>query len=944
MKIIKPTLITIAIAATIGLVGCQTTSAPIANTAQATQYQPLPVRQDIFQYWLDNGMQVILQPRKIPGVEMRLLVHSGSLQETDQQRGLAHFVEHMAFKGTTNFPNSQSFKTLEAQGINLGSHVNAVTSYNSTTYKLSLPHSNPKTTHLGLNILSDWASEISFNPEDFNREREVIVEEWRLRQGVGARINEQLESLRYEGSRLAERNAIGTIDVIRNAPVEEAVAYYKKWYQPQRMTLVISGMFDNFEVRRSIETLFANKAKGDTPADPLQWQQFTSHSELKTATVFDPENSRRFMQLLLQRDIDVPLNTVEGQWQETLDTLWLSVLNQRLAILVANGKLKSAQAIKQSHLLSKTRLQYLIVAHPFNDQYQAAFEQVSTELQRLAKQPISAEELATAKEQTHSKIEQQAKYHTRYGNQYLADQLVQADSYDLPMMDKPQQLALTEAFLASLTAQDIQQAVAARLNVASPKLALVGPDSDAKSVDIDQFITKWQEIRQSAPPAFTMTEPKISIDIKPAAKGNIISSASIDSSNDQEINEYQLSNGMKVVVMSQEGLKGGTQINLRLKGGRSLEPDNELGVVDWAGKLAQQCGYGDLTAHQVNQWSKQHQVFASPYSELLHHGFTASAETDQFDQALSLLYFKLTQANACQDKLAEMKKATLQGLTKVPAERIFMDQINQSAFEHSERLIADKNGPWQQFTVEKLTHWRERLYSDPSQMITTIVTNSDSKKLLPSIEKWLGGIEPNVQPQLKAVDRGVRPIAKQETKRFDIGSSNKAMVQIQYSNSHDWSLEDQSALQLLEQITNMRLRETVRVKASGVYVINMSQMLARDPAPYYLARLNFTTAPQRAEGLVKLANAVVQHVRTNGVTQQELNQAKKAWLVNQEQQEVYSDYWSASLSQDSFSEQPYKNTLEAKAYIEDVELSHVNQLATSLLGQNQKTYLLMPKQ
>lgn len=941
---IKPTLISLALAVVLGLTGCQTTTINQPNLTQSEQYQPLPVREDIFQYWLDNGMQVILQPKKTPGVEMRLAVHSGSLQEEDQQRGLAHFVEHMAFKGTTNFPDSQSFKTLEAQGINLGSHVNAVTSYDSTIYKLSLPNSARQTTDLGLRILSDWASEISFGPQAFDREREVIVEEWRLRQGVGSRINDQLESLRYEGSRLAERNAIGTIDVIRNAPVEEAIAYYKKWYQPQRMTLIISGSFNNAVVRSQIEALFASKAKGNTPSDPIVWQQFESQPELQVATVFDPENSRRFMQLLLQNDIDTPLNTVEGQWQETLDSLWLAILNQRLAILVANGKLKAAMVAPQSHLLSTERIQYLLIAHPFKHSYDDAFQQLATELQRLASQPVSETELAFAKQQMLNKVAQQAKHRAGYSNQYLADQLVQAGSYQLPMMDKEQQLQLTEAFLDSLTVRDIQQHVAKVLNNTSPKLALIGPDSDQAKVDISQLPQQWQAIRASQLEPFSLTKPEIYLKVTPQATGDIVAKNSQINFGETPVNEYQLSNGMKVVVVSKSDLKGGTQINLRIPGGRSLEAANQLGIVDWASKLTEQCGYGDYTPHQLTQWSKQHQISVSPYSELLFHGFSVSSETDQLDDAMALLHLKLTQANSCEDKLADMKQTTQQNLSKIPTERIFMDQISLQAFDNGQRLVATVDGDWNQFTAQELMQWREKLYGDSAQMITTIVTNAKPDAIKPSIKRWLASLAANPQPELKPIDRGIEPKSVTEEYTYAIGSSNKAMVQIQYSADHPWSLQQQMQLQLLEQITNNRLRETVRVKASGVYVINMSQMLARDPAPYYLARLNFTTAPNRAHELATLASSVVEDIQHYGITQAELDQAKKAWAVNQAQQEEYSDYWLAAFSQDSFSAQPYQAVTHSVTMINSATVESVNQLAKQLMNQNQKTFYLLPSQ
>ena len=941
---IKKSILAISIAALIGMTGCQITAPNNAPSEKASEsYQVLPDREDIFKYQLENGMQVILQPRKSPGVEMRLLVHSGSLQEEDQQRGLAHFVEHMAFKGTTNFPDSESFKQLEAKGINLGSHINAVTSYNSTVYKLSLPNSSSKTTDLGLRILSDWASEIRFDEHAFDSEREVIVEEWRLRQGVGARINEQLEQLRYQGSRLAERNAIGTIDVIRNAPVEEAIAYYKKWYQPQRMTLVINGSFDNFAVRSQIDSLFGTKERGTTPEDPVEWQEFESKPELQLATVFDAENSRRFIQLLLQDPIDTPLNTTEGQWRDTLDAVWLSILNERLAILVANGQLKSATAAPQSHLLSKKQSQYLLIAHPKGNDYAETFTKLVTELQRLATQPANEQELARAKNKLLNKVEQQAKYSARYSNQYLADQLVQADSYQLPMIDKEQQLAMQSAFLKSLTADELQKRVDQIMTSITPKLALVGADNDAQGVDTTFFEKEWDKIRDTEPEPFNLTKPVIDLKVTPIAHGSVETKNAVMDFGDNPVYEYQLSNGMKVVVVSRPELRGETQINVRIPGGRSLESDNEKSIVDWAGKYAEQCGYGEYSQHQIALWSKQQKVRVSPYSELLYHGFSGVSDADHLNDALALLHLKLTKANRCEDKLDEMKTSMQLNLSKVPAERVFMDQIHLEAFSHGDRLTMELDGAWQQFTEQELTDWRKKLYGDPAQMVTTIVTNLDTQKVEPLLDQWLASLSGVSQEKLEFVDRGVKPKAVSQEYTYDIGSSNKAMVQMQYSAEHAWSYKQQVQLQLLEQITNNRLREAVRVKASGVYVIHMSQMLARDPSPYYLGRLNFTTAPSRARKLATLASSVIAEIQQNGVTAQELDQAKQAWDVNYQQQIEYSDYWISAFSQDSFTESPYQAIGETETLISNATLADINTLASELFNQSKKTFYLMPK-
>ena len=257
---------------------------------------------------LANGLTVILYPRQSPegGAEFRLAVRAGSLQESDEERGLAHFIEHLAFNGTRDYPGQSVFKHLEREGMKLGADVNAVTSLADTTYKLSLPEGSTTTVDDALHILSQWAFHVTFDPATFERERGIIVEEWRLREGMGARINGPLQRLRYAGSQARDRDPIGLIQVIREAPMERAKAFYKRWYSPQNMTLIVTGNFDIRAFDTALERYFATEPVSGrtTPEDWGRFDTVLSPAD-RVALVLDPEVSDRFVQIMCQRTLDV---------------------------------------------------------------------------------------------------------------------------------------------------------------------------------------------------------------------------------------------------------------------------------------------------------------------------------------------------------------------------------------------------------------------------------------------------------------------------------------------------------------------------------------------------------------------------------------------------------------------------------------------------------------
>lgn len=829
----------------------------------SAQEQTLPVRADLQHFTLGNGMQVYLLPRDQPGVELRLLVNSGSLQESEQQRGLAHFVEHMAFKGTRHFPGTSSFKSLEKQGITLGSHVNAVTSLNATTYKLSLPNADEKQLTLGLRILSDWAQGISFEPAAFDKERQVIVEEWRLRQGVGFRINQALEQLRYHGSRYAERDPIGLLAVVRQAPVSEAVNYYQQWYQPQRMALVVVGQFKVKDLRKQINELFAIPVPEKLAKDDASWSKFAQQPGLMLSTVFDAEQGTRIIQLALQRDLAAPLNSDNGQWRDLLDTLWLTIFNQRLSLLVDNDLLSVASINQQGALLDKRRIQHLMIARPQGSDYNGTLRQLFTELQRMATAPVSEAELNAARQQILIKLSQQAASESRYQHGYLADNLTTAIEFELPMLNKQQQFAMTKTWLEAIGPQHVQAQVAELLQEGSARLALIGPDSDKSLVDNQQLATMWNSIRQSAPGPFTLKPKPVTLTVTPPPAGKIVQRQVLPIPDTQL---WTLSNGIRVIVKANNRLKDDVQLSLRIPGGRSLEDDSRVGEVNWAMRLPEVSGYSQYNPRQLAQLGKQTEVAIAPYDEMLFHGLRGSAPADKLEPLLQLLYLKISAPQFSAEKLAQQKQSVGLGLEKQPVERRFLDSITQAGYQHGDRLLVTATGPWRNFTVAGLEQRHRQLFSATQDMTVTLSGALDEKRLQPLVEKWLGSL-PRSEQRLHWRDLAIKPLNQAMSLDYPLASSPKTMVSMQFSADANWSQPNLLALQLLDKIVTLRLRYDMREQASGIYTLGFSQLLAKLPQPYYLARLNFTSAPERSQEMAQMAQKVLQQIATAGVTQ-----------------------------------------------------------------------------
>jgi len=293
--------------------------------------QKIPLNPETVTGKLPNGLTYYIQHNEKPEnrAELRLVIKAGSILETDAQQGLAHFIEHMAFNGTKHFKGNEVIDFLESAGVRFGAHINAHTSFDETVYKLSLPTDSLELFTKGFQILEDWAHDISFDPEEVDKERGVIIEERRSRLGARQRIQQQTLPVLYYNSRYPERLPIGTLDVLKNFDYEELTSFYNKWYRPELMAVVAVGDFDVNKVKKRIVKHFSNlTAHQKNKKRPAYKIPF--HKKTLTAVVTDKEIGNTNLSIFYKKP-HLTVNSKESYLKQLERNLYNRMMNERLS-------------------------------------------------------------------------------------------------------------------------------------------------------------------------------------------------------------------------------------------------------------------------------------------------------------------------------------------------------------------------------------------------------------------------------------------------------------------------------------------------------------------------------------------------------------------------------------------------------------------------------------
>lgn len=821
---------------------------------------PLPIHPELRSGRLGNGLGWSVLPNTHPKgqIHLWLTVDVGAMDEADDERGYAHFVEHMLFNGTARYPGNSLVARLEALGLRFGRDSNALTGHHQTRYMLTLPDGEPARLAEALEIFREWAAHASFSPDEVIRERGVIEAEWRARQGPGQRLSPRLIGAMLPGSRYPERNPIGVMEQVQSAEAPRLKAFYERWYAPGNMYVLAVGDFDPRHIQGLIESNLGSIPARPFPERPPRLLPVTDGT--RHLALSDPERSASSVSLA-QRQPRLPLTSEEALWTHTVENLALRLASQRSTARQQGrraGLNLQLTALPDGSRMLQARLP-LAPGHSAED----GARQLLAELGDLDRNGFSAEELHPQRDLFVTGLKQLASGATPMDSRVLIGRLDAARSNGEPLLSPRQHHALLARRLLMLEPDELNAAWLGMRAGAEQLVIWEGRDFDAPPLDAARFARLEESVRPAAAaPALTRKQPDIrSVRLMdPPKAGSITATAPLDGVPGGEA--WTLSNGMKALVVP--GASKGDTLTIGLHSPRGL-----LHLSDGSHPLASQAlswlerRTANMDAEPFSRWKAQRGIGIRTSVADLGSQIVISSPGPHLEDAFQLLHLQLTRPrpSASPAQLARVR-ALLQELAGNPSWQL-QEAVRRSLLDDPRSTALDtENILWLADSV-RARDIVQALLAPPDESVVILLTPGEPAALRPLVERYLASL-----PAREDAAPAIRPLRRRKQPadlRLQGGEAQRTEVLLSIQGPiDDASPENELALQALMRELSTQLRTGLREALGGTYSVAVSAHIdALDK--HFLGSIRFTCSPEREDELVRHALQTLDDLLSRGL-------------------------------------------------------------------------------
>lgn len=819
---------------------------PPPTSAELARELPLDARARTFR--LANGLTVYLLPHRKPRgrASLRLAVDAGSVLEDDDQQGLAHFIEHMGFNGTTRFPKHALIDFIERSGLRFGPDLNAYTTFDETVYKLEVPTDPPELLERGVSVLRDWATGMTFSPEEIERERGVVLEEWRTRMDAAGRILEKQVATRFHGSTYAHRLPIGKSEIIANAPREALVRFYEDWYRPDLMAVVATGDFDPAALERiaraELDTIPARRNARARPVPHLP-----THAEILTSVATDPELTTTSVEIaaMLPRR---PERSGHDFRRALVERMHDAMLSQRLD---ARRREPTAPFLDAFSTTSPSMVReidaFRVDARVTEDGVLDGFTALVEESARVDRHGFTESELVRAKQNMLKAARERALRYEDIDARELADTLVTSflrrKSYAGPELE----LDWTRRLLPTITLAELDQ-VGARLAKVNPVISIAGPATMPRPAPAALFAARDAV-------ATTYLEP---YDDGPEA-GPLLSHAPVAGHAVYErelpgagVTELRLSNGVRVVLKPTSFARGEVLLAGFSPGGTSTVPDEDWDTARFVERIAAQGGLGPFDSAKLRKLLAGKVASVSLHVDELEETIEGRSSASDIETLFQLVRLGFDPPRRSTDAFTAWRKRAYEmakqrslspELTFADAWRSFRVQ------DHLRRRPTTAEAIARVDLDRALSIYRDR-FSDAGDFTFVIVGDLDMPRTRRLVETYLASL-PATGRNESYRDLGIafRPGASRMT--VAKGTEPKSRVELTFHGLTPWSRAAADDLRTLDGVFGRRLREVLREEMGDVYDVAVSSAFWRRPVDEFALVVQFGCAPDRVDDLVR---------------------------------------------------------------------------------------------
>jgi len=867
---------------------------PVPTSLDAT----LPSDPTVRKGRLDNGLTYYVRHNAAPEsrAELWLVVNAGSLLEDKDQRGLAHFIEHMAFNGTRHFKHQQLVDYLESIGMKFGPDVNAYTSYDETVFLLQVPTDRPGGLDKGLQILEDWADGVAFDPKDVEQERGVVTEEWRLGRGAEGRLMDAEIPLLFAGSRYADRLPIGSLDVIANAPREALQRFYHDWYRPDLMAVIAVGDFDAQRVERTIRRRFSDLENPENPR-PRTTYQIPDHDKTLFATFTDPELTVTSVSVYTKLPRP-PEDTVGDYRRGLVEGLYHGMINDRLYEIGHRPDPPFLYAYSQTDSLVRTADLDQQEAGVTEGGVLPGLEALLTEIERVHRYGFTAGELERTKkrllrayERTWVQRENRSSgsYAAEYSRNFLEGE---------PIPGIAAEVEMARRYLPGITLDEVNALAQVRTKEANRVILLTGPKAAADSLPSeDDLLAVFQKVQSQPVAPYADTAPDGPLLSQAPTPGTIVSRDEIKKVG---VTEWTLSNGVRVVLKPTDLRKDQVLLTGFSPGGHSLVPDADHLSGSYAAEVVSLGGLGDHDELALAKLMAGKVAQVSPFIDELEEGVHAAGSADDLETIFQLVHLALTAPRLDREAIRSYKdriRPLLENRLADP-EQVFVEEM----YKH----LTGDNPRRQPLTPERLDAidpdkalaiYRDR-FADASDFTFVVVGSFDLDAIEPLVTTYLGSL-PSTGRKETWRDIGIqRPDKPEEvTVRKGIEPKAEAWIVLGQPVATDRvSRTDRRAFSALAQALQIRLREVMREDLGAVYDVSVSAEIAWRPVGRATTSIRFGCAPDRAQDLVETVHREIERLRDGKIAPQTVAKVREILLRQHESDLEDNAFWLGALA------------------------------------------------
>ncbi|WP_455382454.1 M16 family metallopeptidase [Salinispira pacifica] len=900
----------------------------------------LPLAPEVTHGQLSNGLTYYIRTNSEPKkrASFRLVVNAGSILEDDDQQGLAHFLEHMAFNGTEKYAKNDVIKFLESIGMEFGPDTNAFTSFDETVYKLDAPTDDPSTVEKCIDVLAQWAGHMTLSGPEIDKERGVIMEEWRLGQGAQSRMRDKQFPILFKGSRYAERLPIGKPEIIQNFQHDTLRRFYHDWYRPDLMAVVAVGDFDRAEVLRYIEKYFGDM-KNPTPERARFLFPVPDHSKTLFAPAADPEASYNTVSVYSLNDPE-RLITRNDYRKMLTERLFETMINTRYDSKAQDPSSPFLFAAASSGSLVRTKSTHSLAAMVKPDRITAGLTALTTEAYRVLKLGFTEAELERAKTDLLRGIQQlynerdktsSEGFASEYIRNYLTGEASPGIPYEyqlyqelLPGISLDEVNALADSYLKERNRVVLVNAIKTKDFSMPEDSALASALAEAKSAKVSQ-----------------VEEANLARPLMPEAPtpGSIVSEEKIA---DVGLIHWKLSNGAEVYLKPTDFKNDQIVFGAYSKGGTSVVPDDDYVAATQAAAIAEQSGIADFNSVDLGKKLTGKQVSLSPYINSLTEGVNGSSSTADEETLFQLINLTFTHPRFdrdAYDTYMQRLRARIENQNQRP-EYLYSEKITSLVTDNDFRTRPLDESRLAQVTFEKIKRIYLDRFADPGNFTYFFAGNIDVDKFRRLVSLYIAGM-PSVERNDTFRDTGLRFTDQVKTASVRAGSEPKSEVSIIFSGQKPWTKENEYLLKATSDILTMKLLEVIREEKSAAYSIGAQSQWSQYPVGQYLLEIDYGADPEKARPLVDQVFQIINALKNTPVDPSYIERAQATERTAYETALQDNGFWVQNLKNLSFYGRPFNDILTYPDLIKALTPEKVRRTAEQLIDENRYVRVIL---